>query len=81
VVYNDACVQKNFKLVFVSYTVYGDYSTRLHLPPLRFTVSDDAGIEPMIVATLSLTARRLIYSAIAHPHSAELFLVEIFELM
>ncbi len=35
-VYNDACVQKNFKLVFVSYTVYGHYSTRLHLPPLRF---------------------------------------------
>jgi hypothetical protein len=49
--------------------------------PSDFTVSDDAGIEPMIVATLALTARRLNYSAIAHPHSAELFLVEIFELL
>jgi hypothetical protein len=37
---------------------YVRYSTLLSLPPLRSTVSEDAGIEPRIVATLALTALR-----------------------
>ncbi len=30
------------------------YSTLLHLPPLRYTVSEDAGVEPRTVATSAL---------------------------
>ncbi len=34
------------------------YSTLLHLPPLRSTVSTDAAIEPRTVATSALAVRR-----------------------
>ncbi len=32
------------------------YSTRLHLPPLRSTVSEDAWIEPKTIATAALSS-------------------------
>ncbi len=40
------------------FSFYVRNSTLLHLPPLRFHCSEDAGIEPRTVATLALTARR-----------------------
>ncbi len=46
------------------------YSTLLHLPPLRSTVSEEAGIEPRTVATTALAVRRSNHSARSHPHSA-----------
>ncbi len=38
------------------FSLHVRYSTPLHLPPFRFTVSEDAGIEPRTPATLALTA-------------------------
>ncbi len=43
---------------------------RLICRPPDSTVSEDAGIEPRTVATLTLTARRSIYLARSHPHLA-----------
>jgi hypothetical protein len=43
------------------------YSTLIHLPPLRFTVSEDAGIEPRKVAISALAVRRSSHSATSHP--------------
>ncbi len=51
---------------FFFFLLYVRYSTLPHLPPLRFPVSEDAGIEPRTVATLALTARRSIHSARSH---------------
>ncbi len=45
---------------------YVGYSSLLHLKPEDFIVSEDAGIEPWTVATLSLTARRSNHSARSH---------------
>jgi len=42
-----------------SNSIYIPYSsTLLHLPPLRSTVSNDAGIEPRTFTTLALAVRR-----------------------
>jgi hypothetical protein len=46
------------------------FSTLLHLPPFRSTVSVDAVIEPRTFATLALTARRSKHSVRSHSHSA-----------
>ncbi len=35
-----------------------EFSTLLHLPPLRFHLSEDAGIEPRTVATFAFAVRR-----------------------
>jgi RsiW-degrading membrane proteinase PrsW (M82 family) len=40
--------------VFGIFFFYVMYSTLLHLPPHRSTVSEDAGIEPRTVATSAL---------------------------
>jgi hypothetical protein len=34
------------------------FSTAVYLPPVESNVSEDAGMEPMIVATLALSVRR-----------------------
>jgi hypothetical protein len=48
----------------IFFSFYVRYSTRLHLPPLRFHCEGgDAGIELRTVATLALTARRSNHSA------------------
>jgi hypothetical protein len=46
------------------------YCTLLHLLPLGFHCSEDAGIEPTTVATLALTARRSNPLARSHPQLA-----------
>ncbi len=56
---------------FWIFSFYVRYSTLLHLPPLRFHVSEeDAGIDRQDCCDLALTARRSYHSARSHPHSA-----------
>ncbi len=43
------------------------YSLLLYLGPSDSSVSEDAGVEPMTVATLALTVRRSSDSARSHP--------------
>ncbi len=46
--------------------LYVHFPTLLHLRPLDFTVSEDAGIEPTTVVTLALAVRRSNHLAISH---------------
>jgi len=56
----------NCKWGFLYFSFYIRYSTLLHLPPLIFNVSEDAGIEPRTVATTALAIRRSNHSARSH---------------
>jgi hypothetical protein len=68
---HDFFISKLFKGGFFNFLfIYVRYSTLLHLPPLRSTVSEDAGIRLRTVASLALTVRRSNHSAKSHPHSA-----------
>jgi hypothetical protein len=53
------CLQVN---TLASIFIYYIYSTLLYLPPLRFPVSEGAGLEPKTVATLAWTVGRFFYS-------------------
>ncbi len=53
------------------FSVYSFYVLLLHLPPLRYTVSEDAGNEPRTVAMFALAVNGL--SNRSHPATVYLY--------
>jgi hypothetical protein len=70
-------IQQSLKGGFFGFFLfYVRYSTLLHLPPLRFHLSEDAGIEPRTVATTALAVSKAKQSGMHYftcfPHCLDL---------
>jgi hypothetical protein len=63
----------SIKTSFFCPRFYVLHSKLLHLPPLRFHYgSEDAGIEPRAIATMSVTVRRSNHSARSYPQHGKI---------